>query len=88
MPAVASGKPTEKRAPWGGQNGRFGLTRLAGLPEDGSHDETPVPQRGVQAAGCVQDLRVLLLAHGLVRSISRCGNLYDNAKTVSFMQTV
>ena len=39
-----------KCAPAGGQVRRFGLTPLAGLPEDASHDETPVPQRGVQAA--------------------------------------
>ena len=37
-------------APAGGQIGRFGLTPLAGLPEDGSHDEASIPQRGVQAA--------------------------------------
>jgi hypothetical protein len=39
-------------APDGGQIGRFELTFLAGLPEDGSHDEAPLAQRRVQAAGC------------------------------------
>ena len=43
--------PLLECAPAGGQIGRFELTPLAGLPEDGSHDETPVPQRRVQAAG-------------------------------------
>ena len=38
-------------APGGGQIGRFELTSLAGLPEDGSHDEAPFTQRRVQAAG-------------------------------------
>ena len=38
-------------APGGGQIGRFELTPLAGLPEDGSHDEASFPQRRVQAAG-------------------------------------
>ena len=32
-------------APGGGQFGRFELTIPAGLPEDGSHDETPITQR-------------------------------------------
>lgn len=36
----------------GGQFGRFELTPLAGLPEDGSHDEVSVAQRGIQTAGC------------------------------------
>ena len=36
----------------GGQNGRFDLTLLSGLSEDGSHDEASVAQRRVQAAGC------------------------------------
>lgn len=39
-------------APGGGQNARIELTRLAGLPEHGSHDEASVAQRRVQAAGC------------------------------------
>jgi len=39
-------------APGGGQVGRFELTPLAGLPEDGSHDKAPLTQRRVQAAGC------------------------------------
>ena len=30
----------------GGQFGRFELTSVAGLSEDGSHDETPIPQCG------------------------------------------
>jgi len=30
-------------APWGGQIGRFELTPLAGLPENGSHDEASIP---------------------------------------------
>ena len=38
-------------APAGGQVGRLGLTPVAGLPEDGSHDEAPIPHRSVQAAG-------------------------------------
>ena len=38
-------------APGGGQIERLDLTVLAGLLEDGSHDEAPIPQRGVQAAG-------------------------------------
>ena len=44
--------PTLECAPAGGQNGRFELTPSAGLPENGSHDEAPVPQHRVQAAGC------------------------------------
>jgi len=39
-------------APAGAQIGRFELTPLAGLPEDGSHDETSITQRRVQAASC------------------------------------
>ena len=39
-------------APWDGQDGRFELTPLAGLPEDGSHDEASVAQRRIQAPGC------------------------------------
>ena len=39
-------------APRGGRNGRFELTPLAGLPEDGSHDEASITQRRIQAAGC------------------------------------
>ena len=39
-------------APAGGQNERIGLTPLAGLPEDGSHDEASITQRRVQAASC------------------------------------
>jgi hypothetical protein len=39
-------------APRSGQNGRFELTPLAGLPEDGSHDEASIAQRGIQASGC------------------------------------
>ena len=38
-------------APGGGQIERVGLTLLAGLSEDGSHDEAPIAQRRVQAAG-------------------------------------
>ncbi len=37
-------------APRGGQIGRFRLTPLLGLPEDGSHDETSITQRRVQTA--------------------------------------
>ena len=39
-------------APAGGQIGRFELTPLAGLLEDGSHDEASITQRRVQAASC------------------------------------
>ena len=39
-------------APGGGQNERFELIPLAGLPEDGSHDEASITQRRVQAASC------------------------------------
>lgn len=39
-------------APAGGQNGRFDLTPLAELPENGSHDEAWITQRCVQTAGC------------------------------------
>ena len=37
-------------APARGQAGRFELTSLAGLPENGSHDEASIPWRSVQAA--------------------------------------
>ena len=43
--------PRLECAPWGGQFGRFELTPLAGLPENGSHDEASITQRRVQAAG-------------------------------------
>ena len=39
-------------APVGGQIARLELTTPAGLPEDGSHDQAPIAQRRVQAAGC------------------------------------
>jgi len=44
--------PYMECAPRGGQIGRFELTPLAGLLENGSHDETPIPQRRIQTAGC------------------------------------
>ena len=34
-------------APAGGQIRRFELTPSVGLPENGSHDKTPIPQRCV-----------------------------------------
>ena len=43
--------PSMECAPRGGQIGRFELTPLAGLPEDGSHDEASITQRRLQAAG-------------------------------------
>ena len=58
---MANRAPCQKRAnptrplecaPGGGQNERIGLTPLAGLPEDGSHDEASITQRRVQAASC------------------------------------
>jgi putative transposase len=42
--------------------------------------------RGSQYASA--DYRKLLAAHGLVGSMSRCGNPYDNAKAESFMKTL
>jgi hypothetical protein len=39
-------------APAGGQIERLDLTMPVGLPEDGSHDEASIAQRGIQAAGC------------------------------------
>ncbi len=42
--------PLMECAPGGGQIGRFRLIPLAGLPEDGSHDETSITQRRVQTA--------------------------------------
>jgi hypothetical protein len=39
-------------APAGGQIERLDLTMLVGFPEDGSHDEASIAQRGIQAAGC------------------------------------
>ena len=47
----AKGTPYLECAPEGGQIGRFELTPIAGLPEDGSHDEASLTQRRVQAAG-------------------------------------
>jgi hypothetical protein len=38
-------------APAGGQIERLDLTMPVGLPEDGSHDEASIAQRGIQAAG-------------------------------------
>ena len=38
-------------APVGGQFERKDLTRPARLPEDGGHDEIPIPQCCIQAAG-------------------------------------
>ena len=38
-------------APWGGRFEGIDLTITAGLPEDGSHDEAPISQRGLQTAG-------------------------------------
>jgi DNA polymerase IV len=38
-------------APAGGQFERKDLTQPAGLPEDGSHDEIPISQCCIQAAG-------------------------------------
>ena len=38
-------------APEGGQFERKDLTQPAGLPEDGSHDEIPISQCCIQAAG-------------------------------------
>jgi hypothetical protein len=38
-------------APAGGQFERKDLTQPAGLPEDGSHDELPISQCCIQAAG-------------------------------------
>jgi len=63
-------------APAGGQFGRFELTLLAGLPEDGSHDEASVAQRGVQAAGrrgvhCRGDLHALAQRHDISRQLIR-----------------
>ena len=42
--------------------------------------------RGVQYASGAH--RILLAAHGLTGSMSRCGNPYDNAKAESFMKTL
>jgi putative transposase len=42
--------------------------------------------RGVQYASAAH--RALLAAHGLIGSMSRCGNPYDNAKAESFMKTL
>jgi hypothetical protein len=39
-------------APAGRQIERLDLTMPVGLPEDGSHDQASIAQRGVQAAGC------------------------------------
>ena len=36
----------------GGQIERLDLTMPVGLPEDGSHDEALIAQRGIQAVGC------------------------------------
>jgi hypothetical protein len=38
--------------PAGGQIERLDLTMPVVLPEDGSHDEASIAQRGIQAAGC------------------------------------
>jgi putative transposase len=42
--------------------------------------------RGAQYASAAH--RRLLASHGLVGSMSRCGNPYDNAKAESFMKTL
>ena len=39
--------PGMECAPAGGQIRRFELTPSVGLPENGSHDKTPIPQRCV-----------------------------------------
>jgi hypothetical protein len=58
-------------APAGGQVRRFGLTPVAGLPEDGSHDEAPVPQRGEPVPYPAGEIRPEgLLTFGLIMGLS------------------
>ena len=52
-------------APGGGQIERIGIDPAAGLPEDGSHDEAPIAQRRVQAAGRCRSSSAGETLHGL-----------------------
>jgi len=48
---VEKGPPPIGVRPWGWTDWAVGIDPPAGLPEDGSHDEAPITQRRVQAAG-------------------------------------
>lgn len=84
--------------PGGGRIGRFESTSLAGLPEDGGHDEASFPQRRVQAAVAEEflageTLHGLSLRHDSSQQLIRiwvgkfeAGALDDDVQAADLMQ--